>query len=219
MGLEFLAYAAHGDTIGQTVVRHASDALLQRYLYRLVGDLLRTMKEQATEWPADFQTHTGVQTLEELNPRGLLQLLQSSPLATRLAQSFPNHPVAAFRINRLAERLQDPAKTADLLAQHHRHLVWQLARLYRIRCCIVHGSTITFKMPLFAANLEFYLRELIIVCLRALSLNSHINSLREVFQRGALVRQRTDSLLRANGASKDTVRSAVFNAMILQEFS
>ncbi len=177
------------------------------------------MKDQGIEWAADFQADTGVQTLGELTSRGLLQLLQSPPLATRLAQSFPGHPVAAFRISRLAERLQDPAKTADLLALHHRHLVWQLARLYRIRCCIVHGSTITFKMPLFAANLEFYLREMIIVCLRALSLNTHINSLREVFQRAGLVRQRTDSLLRAKGAPMDTVRGAVFNAMIIQESS
>ena len=217
MGLEFLAYAAHGDTIGHTVIRHTSDALLQRYLYRLIGDLLRTMKEHKIEWTADFQTQSGFPNLDDLNPAGLLSLLQVPQHATKLAQSFPDHPVAAFRITRLADQLQDAKKTVDLLALHHKHVVWQLARLYRIRCCIVHGSPITFKLPLFAANLEFYLRELIIVCLRALSLNDHINSLREVFQRAALVRHRTDSALRAATPVPEAVRLAVFNAVIIQE--
>ena len=54
-----------------------------------------------------------------------------------------------------------------------------------------------FKLPLFAANMEFYLKELIIVCLRSLTLNSHVVSLREVFQRAAFARQRLDAELRA----------------------
>jgi hypothetical protein len=217
MGLEFLAYAAPGEPIGQAVVRHASDALLQRYLYRLVGDLLRAMKEHEVEWKPDFQQHTGCQTLDELNAQGLLKLLQSSTHAVALAKSFPGHPIAEFRITRLADQLQDAKKTADLLAVHHKHLIWQLTRLYRIRCCLVHGSSIPFKLPLFAANLEFYLRELIVVCLRALSLNPHIHSLREVFQRAALVRQRTDQELRAANPIPDAIKSAVFNATIIQE--
>jgi hypothetical protein len=130
---------------------------------------------------------------------------------------FPRQSGCSLSIKRLSDQLQDPKKTADLLAMHYKHLNWQVARLYRIRCCIVHGSPIIFRLPLFAANLEFYLRELIIVCLRALSLNKHVNSLREVFHRASLVRLRTDSELRATPLSPDAVPSAVFSAMIIQE--
>jgi len=36
----------------RTVAVHASDALLQRYLYRLVSDLVRTIKGQSIAWDA-----------------------------------------------------------------------------------------------------------------------------------------------------------------------
>lgn len=217
MGLEFLASPSPGEPIGTAVVRHCSDALVQRYLYRLVGDLLQTVKEQNIIWQDDFATVTGTSALHSLESGGLLKILQSPAQAQQLAQQFPENPVAVRRIKRIAEQLQDPIKTAELLAAHHNHLRWQVARLYRIRCCIVHGSPLAFKLPLFAANLEFYLRELIIICLRALQLNSHINSLREVFQRAALVRTRTDKELRATPPASDAVWATVFSAMIIQE--
>jgi hypothetical protein len=217
MGLEFLAFTSHGESIGQTVVRHASDALVQRYLYRLLGDLLRTLKEHKIAWSPDFSETSGCRQLDDLTSAGLLDLLQAATCVEQLAQTFSDNPVAAFRIRRLADHLQDPKKTADLLKQHHNHLVWQVGRLYRLRCCIVHGTPLPFRLPLFAANLEFYLRELIVVCLRALNLNSHIASLREVFQRAALVRSRTHSELGAQAPRPDAIRMAVFNAMIIQE--
>jgi hypothetical protein len=89
--------------------------------------------------------------------------------------------------------------------------------LYRIRCCIVHGSAVRFKLPLFTANMEFYLKELIIVCLRSLTLNPHVVSLREVFQRAAFARQRLDAELRVAPPNPDAVRNAVFNSVVIQE--
>jgi len=103
------------------------------------------------------------------------------------------------------------------LDRHHRHLMWHLGRLYRIRCCIVHGSAVQFKMPLLAANLEFYLKELIIICLRSLGSNPHIASLREIFQRASIARQRNEKELKAPGATADAIRVAVFNSIVIQE--
>ena len=217
MGLEFLAYASHGENIGRTVAVHASDALLQRYLYRLLGDLTRTLKAHAITWDNDLATGSGAAILDDLRHPGTLKLLQSATLAEKLASSFSENPVVGFRIRRLATILQHPTKTAEALARHHRHLVWQLGRLYRIRCCIVHGSQVRFKLPLFTANMEFYLKELIIVCLRSLTLNEHVSSLREVFQRAAFARQRVNAELQAAAPAPDAIRNAVFNSIIIQE--
>jgi hypothetical protein len=216
MGLEFLSHVTEGDRIGQSVARHASDALLQRYLYRLVSDAVGTIKSQEIAWDADLIAGSGAATLNDLEYAGALKLLQAPGLVTKLAGGFPNNPVAAMRIEQLAARLQDPKKTAEALAAHQRHLLWQLGRLYRIRCCIVHGSAVRFKLPLFTANMEFYLKELIIVCLRSLTLNPQVVSLREVFQRAAFARQRLDSELRA-APNADVVRNAVFNSVVIQE--
>ena len=84
--------------IGRTVARHASDGLLQRYLYRLVNDVGRTLRDVAVEWSADFATESGAATLGELRTPGTLKLLQSQTLADKLTQSFPGNPVAGFRI-------------------------------------------------------------------------------------------------------------------------
>jgi len=216
MGLEFLAHVTEGERIGQTVGRHASDALLQRYFYRLVSDTVRTIKAQEIAWDADLIAGSGAATLTELEYPGALKVLQTPALVTKLAGCFPNNPVVAMRIEQLAATLQDPKKTADALVRHQKHLLWQLGRLYRIRCCIVHGSAVRFKLPLFTANMEFYLKELIIVCLRSLTLNPHVASLREVFQRAAFARQRLDAELRA-APNTDAVRNAVFNAVVIQE--
>jgi hypothetical protein len=218
MGLEFLAHVSDGERIGQTVARHASDALVQRYFYRLVSDAVRTIKAQEIAWDADLIAGSGSATLNELEYDGALKVFRSPALVTKLTAGFPNNPVAVMRLEHLATTLQDPKKTADALVRHQKRLLWQLGRLYRIRCCIVHGSAVRFKLPLFAANMEFYLKELIIICLRSFTLNPHIVSLREVFQRAALARQRLDAELRV-APNADAVRSAVFNSVVVQENS
>jgi len=57
---------------------------------------------------------------------------------------------------------------------------------------------------------SFTLKELVIVCLRSLTLNQHVASLREVFQRAAFARQRVDADLLAAPPVPDAIRSAVF---------
>ncbi|MFZ4484818.1 MAG: hypothetical protein ACOYOL_12670, partial [Chthoniobacterales bacterium] len=217
MGLEFLAYVGADGNIGPTVSTHASDALIQRYLYKFVSDLVRTLKGRKIAWPSELTQISGAATLEELDhPKGVT-ILQSQQGSETLAGAFPRNPVAARRIRRLAEMLQDPQKTADAVAAHHRHLQWHLSRLYRVRCCIVHGSEVRHRLPLLTANLEFYLKELITILLRAFSKNSHLTSLNEIYQRAAIARKRADQELRAQEAAAESVRSAVFNSVVLQE--
>jgi hypothetical protein len=216
MGLEFLTHVTDG-YIGRTVARHTSDALLQRYFYRLLGDLLRTMQEQRVEWSPALSIHTGCYKLSDIRLAELLKVLQSPPHADELAKCFANHPAAAFRIRRLAFALQDPSRTAEMLNDHYLHLKWQVSRLYRIRCCIVHGSPVRFKFPLLTANLEFYLKELIVICLRSIGLNPHVTSLREMFERAQIARQRTETALKAAKSSADAVWGAVFDSVVIQE--
>lgn len=217
MGLEFLAYVGVDGNIGPTVAAHASDTLVQRYLYKFVSDLVRTLKGHKTAWTEDLAQISGAASLDDLDHPKCLTILQSQQGSETLAGAFPTNPVAACRIRRLAEMLQDPLKTADAVAVHHRHLRWHLSRLYRVRCCIVHGSEVRHRLPLLTANLEFYLKELITILLRAFSKNSHLASLNEIFQRAAVARERTDKDLRAQGADASSVRSAVFNSIALQE--
>lgn len=219
MGIESLAHVIEGEKIGATAVRHASDCLLQRYLFRSLGDFLHTLKENKIPWHPDMATETGRPALGSVTLHDALKLLQSGAAmnAVRTAFTTQNHPIANFYFNQLSQTLRDVVRTADALKSHHQRLTWHLSRLYRIRCCIVHGSPIRFRLPLLTANLEFYLREMILVCLRSLTQNTHLSSLREVFQRATVTRLRTDAELRANGAGVEAIRRAVFASPIIQE--
>jgi hypothetical protein len=53
--------------------------------------------------------------------------------------------------------------------------------------------------------------------LRSLTLNEHVSSLREVFQRAAFARQRVNAELQAAAPAPDAIRNAVFNSIIIQE--
>jgi hypothetical protein len=217
MGLEFLAYVGAGGNIGPTVANHVGDALVQRYLYKFVSDLVRTLKGQKVAWSEDLAQLSSAATLDDLDHPKCLTILQSQHGSETLATAFPRNPVAARRIRRLAEMLQNPLKTADAIAAHHRHLRWHLSRLYRVRCCIVHGSEVRHRLPLLTANLEFYLKELITILLRAFSKNPHLTSLAEIYQRASIARERADRELRAQGSDADSVRRTVFNSIVLQE--
>jgi hypothetical protein len=72
-------------------------------------------------------------------------------------------------------------------------------------------------LPLLTANLEFYLKELITILLRAFSKNPHLTSLAEIYQRASIARERADRELRAQGSDADSVRRTVFNSIVLHE--
>jgi hypothetical protein len=217
MGLEFLAHVGVEGNIGPTVASHVSDTLVQRYLYKFVSDLVRTLNGQKVVWSEDLAQLSGAATLDDLDHPKCLTILHSQHGSETLAAAFPRNPVAARRIRRLAEMLQNPLNTADAVAAHHRHLRWHLSRLYWVRCCIVHGSEVRHRLPLLTANLEFYLKELITILLRAFSKNPHLTSLAEIYQRAGIARERSDRELRAQESNADSVRRTVFNSIVLQE--
>lgn len=56
------------------------------------------------------------------------------------------------------ENLSTHAKTAAMLKAHDRRVRWQIERIYRARCDIVHAGGQVVMASLLCANLEFYLR-------------------------------------------------------------
>jgi hypothetical protein len=217
MGLEALTVTGHGKTIGETVTLNASRAMMLRYVFRLVRDLLTTLKYIRIEWPTELAGHTSCATLNDLTISQLLVLLQSNTHAEKLWQLCVNHPMVVYRGKSIEKSLSSPKAMLEKLSSHLRHLEWHIARLYRIRCCIVHGSPIRFHLGLFAANLEFYLKELTRFTLATFRDNDHIESLEELFHRVSITNSRTLSNLEDSHASADTVREALFSDVVVRE--
>jgi hypothetical protein len=217
MGLEALTATVRGKPIGETVTHNVSRAMMRRYVFRLVRDLLTTLKYLRIEWPADLAGRTGCATLNDLTISQLLAVLQSNTHAARLWQLCADHPMVVFRGKAIEKALSSPKAMLEKLRGHLRHLEWHVARLYRIRCCIVHGSPIRFQLGLFAANLEFYLKELTRFTLTSFRENDHIESLEELFHRATIACDRAMDDLGDQQASVDTVREAVFSDIVVRE--
>lgn len=78
---------------------------------------------------------------------------RAAVLAACTAQPYVWMHLAAF-----IDGIQTPAGTAELIKAHDRRIRWQIERIYRARCDIVHAGRQVVTASLLCANLEYYLR-------------------------------------------------------------
>ncbi len=75
-----------------------------------------------------------------------------------LEASCAHQPYLWKHLSAFMDGLESPAKTATMLRAHDRRVRWQIERIYRARCDIVHAARQVVMASLLCANLEFYLR-------------------------------------------------------------
>lgn len=212
MGLESLANTG-GGYIGQTVTHNVSRILICKYLLRLLRDLISTLKYCRIGWSPILVTASGVATLEELTPTHLVKLLQDPTGRQELWGKCSAYPIIRHYGEKLATYLTEPKKTAGFLRGHLAHLEQELSRIYRIRCSIVHGSPVVHTLTPFAANLEYYLKELILFVLETFLEHHHIHSRNELFARAGYAWERRIKALEAS-SNKSDVLIAVFDGVV-----
>lgn len=217
MGLEALCHTERGKGIGPTVSHNVSRAMLKDYLRRTLQDLLTTLKHSRIEWPKDLADHSACGNVRDLALPQLAAVLQSNQHLDLLCDQCGDHPVLEYRIRETGQWMVDPKKTVEQLERHRSHLEWHLSRLYRIRCCIVHGSPIRFRLGLFVANLEYYLKQLILFVLHAFRDNDHLHDLEELFRRSSIAYDRIIERLKDQSAGPSDIRAAVFADVVVKE--
>jgi hypothetical protein len=208
-GLEALTNLSQGKSIGSNVMFNTSRAMLCNYMYRLLGDLLDTLKYLKITWLPEVAGHSGCPDIESLTVPKLILILESPSHASMLWDQCLAHPAFVYFGKQLQDSVSDPSKLHKKLEDHRFHLEWQLSRLYRIRCCLVHGAPIQFNLALYAANLEFYLKEIIRFVLTVFKDNDHIENLDEVFHRASTCYDRKMALLMDTNVDASAVNEAV----------
>lgn len=214
MGLEAVANVG-GDSIGDNVAFNISRLMVLPYLSRILGDALASIKYISIDWHPDLKNHCQGRELNDITLEDLFSIIQSEHHKDLLLTECTRTPTMHYRCEKLFTALTDPAKVLQRTVTHMQHLEWQLARLYRIRCCIVHGSDVRFRLNLFAANLEFYLKETIKYLITRLNSNDHIRNLDEVFSRASVTYTRTIEGLNSQGKGPQDVRNAVFANIVV----
>lgn len=213
MGLEALARDETGP-IGTTVAHNVSYCMAILYLKQIFDDYLHTLQFCKIGWPEELAKYSGAKDLDALSSEQLLTVIYSKHKGA-LLKLCDGHPTLSFYGKTLAEALADPKRTAQLLRLHLNHLKWHLARLWRIRCSIVHGSESRFRLRLFAANLEYYLRQMILISMSTFKNHDHIASLQELFLRASIGYEHSIESLEKQDATQDAVRSALVSDILL----
>ena len=214
MGLEALGRGEQGRGIGETVAFNISRAMAVPYLRRLVDDMVNTLKYCKINWPARLEEASGCSRLDQLTADHLVTILQSEERQA-LWDQCADHPTLQLRGQEIADFLSEPQRTALRLKNHLQHLEWHLARLYRIRCCIVHGSPVRFRLGLLTANLEYYLKQVILLVISTFKNNGHVEGLTDFFERAAFACKQVMEELESPNSGPDSVRSAVFRDFVL----
>lgn len=213
MGLETLTNTG-GDGrggIGGKVLTNGVPLLCHRYLAMQLRYLCGVVQASCVgEWPPEVAAMLGAEPPKYLNAYQLVQALQTQVVADAIKAKVSALPWVEMRWERFRALVNDAPKLAAYLDDHEVRVRWHLQRLYRLRCCLVHGTPVVTPLQLPTANLEYYLREAIYVVLEALEGAAQIPSLEVVFDRTQICSSRRKEILHTKALSaSDAVRGAM----------
>lgn len=212
MGLETLTNTG-GDGrggIGGKVLTNGVPLLCHRYLAMQLRYLCGAVQAASGEWPLEVTSMLSEAPPKYLSAVQLLQALQTQVVADAIKTKVSSSPWVEMRWERFRALVNDAPKLAAYLDEHETRVRWHLQRLYRLRCCLVHGTPVVTPLQLPTANLEYYLREAIYVVLDALEDATQIPSLEVVFDRTLICASRRKEILHTKTLSApEAVRGAM----------
>jgi hypothetical protein len=182
-GLEYLTKVSRSGSIGGAVTQHGKNCMMARYLLLLLLDLEPSLRKCVGNWPASVKAHVSCHNSTQLKPEKLILLMQDPTCKADVEAALTLHPWLLVRFKELADICSDPGKLAKYVEEHGKRVEWQLKRLYRVRCCLVHGSPMILRLMLLCANLEFYLRETMVIVLRTMLAHPQVTSLDDFYDR------------------------------------
>lgn len=211
MGLEYLTKSDGNSSIGDNVKDVISNLMMERYVFWLLQDLIYSLHGNCSGLKEITGKHQPELTNAKLNPKRLLPLLQQEGFRNEVGSLIEHQPLLKKRFGEISVTLSDPAKTHAMLKDHNERIRWQILRIYGIRCCLVHGTPVCLKLLLPTANLEFYLRESLVVVLRTLDRFAHVGSLSEIYERFDFAWKDKLAQLSHQNADSSTIQHAVFD--------
>jgi hypothetical protein len=206
-GLEYLAKGSkQGGSIGVAVEEALAPALAIAYLSKHLSAYRRVFGVLNAQATIDAQAVN----LGALADRELYALFRRADAAAVLQPAVVNHPHLWHHLAAFIQNLASERSIATMLRAHERRLRWQLQRIYRARCDIVHSAHLVVNAALLCANLEFYLRLTLELMLQSFQNISTLRSAAEFFdrQRYKYARLLAD-LERQQGASDSLLQAAL----------
>ena len=111
-------------------------------------------------------TH-GVKSIIRTEPRGkndfeklAFILKDNATLKSMIISAIQDYPLEVYKIEHFSEIFSNPDKMRNYLIRHSNRLRWQIMRIYRNRCMIVHNGSHCDYIDSIVENLHYYVDEL-----------------------------------------------------------
>jgi hypothetical protein len=197
--IEFLVRGLKGGTkIGSAVETNVTPVLCLAYARTLLLDARHTIVslpepiiDPATRHPLELPR----------DPAELFRIFARADIRAEVANTFSREPYLQWKIAEVLEALARPAAYRSLLREHERRIRWQIQRIWRARCDIVHSARRAVSESLLCANLEFYLKVTLMSLLTQLRRVKTLSGPEEFFERQIYGYQRLTADLEAESSA------------------
>jgi hypothetical protein len=180
--IEFLVRGLKGGKqIGSAVEHNVTPVLCLAYPGMLLIDIRKTLAKIDPQL-TDPVTNMSID-LRTMQPLDLWRLFSQPDVRASVNDSLTFEPYLQYRIGQILAAVSDPSLYLIFLKAHEQRVRWQIQRLWRARCDIVHSARRPVSDILLCANLEFYLKIALMALLTDLRRIKTLSSPEELFQR------------------------------------
>lgn len=158
-GIEYLTKG--GKSGGGSIGAGVENALVHSLLLGYIPKHLDAFKTAFKNIGIEIDLPSGKLRLGALSLRDLYCILKDPNNHTLLKASCDQHTYLWMHLQKFLEQIATPKKLHEFISVHERRLRWQIQRIYRARCDIVHSGRQVVNVSLLCANLEYYLKSVL----------------------------------------------------------
>ncbi|UEQ16114.1 hypothetical protein K9838_05515 [Xanthomonas phaseoli pv. manihotis] len=179
-----LEYLVRGGTLGSGIAKSVENSLAPVIVLNYVPKLLSSVKNLFVALDLELTGSNG----ELIEIKGLSQteiwgLLQDKNHANQIDRALAVDPYLKEQVTIFVSELSQPDLLFKKLERHEERVRWQLQRIWRARCDIVHSAARGANHLLLCSNLEFYLKTALNGLLASLRTIPTLSGPHEYFQR------------------------------------
>jgi hypothetical protein len=193
--IEYLIRGKGQKQIGTVVENGLTPLLCLIYGEKLLLDVRHTLT-QARAQVVDPTTNTPL-PYRNMEIRDLRRLFSRSDISILVSDAVKSDPFVRERVQRVLSVLSSAPTYLAMLKEHEQRVRWQIQRLWRARCDIVHSARLHFSGVLLCANLESYLKVILTALLAELRQVKTLCSPEEFFERQEFIYARLRENLQA----------------------
>ena len=199
--IEYLIRGMKKHPIGTVVENRLTPLLGLVYGEKLLVDVRQTLINARAQ-PLDPVTDLPLQYREM--PMGEFRALLCSPnISDSILDAVKADPFVHERIKKIMGVVSSAQAYLKMLNDHDQRVRWQIQRLWRSRCDIVHSAQLHLSGVLLCANLEWYLKVILTALLSELRSVKTLCSPEEFFERQELTYTRL----------RESLQSGALNAL------